>query len=151
MEKTEDVYNFILKKISEIGKYLITNNYTPVDIYVQELQAYFEGDAPSGDSITLDMVLQKKWLLVHEIIELSELKKQSFTINSNLLFTQPAEVFNAHLIATEWELALALKENDRQWIQKRLKDIQSWLADTSLNNELKARCKKLYQMYYELR
>ncbi len=65
----------IQKKINLFRTLLLKNSYLIEEIYTQELIDYFEGEAPSGDTITLDNVLQSKWLLIHEIIELNELKK----------------------------------------------------------------------------
>ncbi|MBN1329731.1 MAG: hypothetical protein JXA54_09685 [Candidatus Heimdallarchaeota archaeon] len=143
----KEIVDFIQNKINETSDYLVVNKYPPVILHTQELQAYFEGEAPSGDSITLDMVLQSKWLIIHELIEITELKKQGFTISSELLLKCPEEVFNAHLIATEWELDLATKEGDHKWVQQRLKDIQNWLEDPSLKIEFFARCMKLLKKY----
>jgi len=144
----------IQKRITEIQKtidaaieFLLAFNYHPLPIIAKELAAYFEGEAPSGDSITLEMVLQSKWLLLHELVELSELKKQGFTITAELLFSHPEEVFRAHLIATAWELKIADKEGDDLWIQKRLQDVQHWLEESTLKQDLKEKCQQLLQKY----
>ena len=70
------------------------------------------------------MVLQSTWLLVHEIVEINELKKLGKTIHSSLLRDEPSLVFDAHLIATDWELTLASSEEDFEWIKKRVENNQ---------------------------
>lgn len=134
-------------KIEAFSEYLKEQYYPIEEIHAYELIAYFDGDAPSGDSITLEMVFQSKWLLIHELVEISELKKQGLLISSELLVTKPLLVFDAHLIATEWEFSLALQESSNDWIKKRLKDVRGWLEDPSLPLYQSAKCQKLLQKY----
>ena len=137
----------IQEKISSMSEYLRKFHYNITVIQAEELIAYFEGDAPSGDNTTLDIVLQSKWLLIHELVEINELKQQGFTISSDLLVSNPVEVFQAHLVATEWEFQLATKNDATEWIQKRLLDIRSWLEDPSLESELSYKCHELLKKY----
>ncbi|NHJ06148.1 MAG: hypothetical protein EAX90_15075 [Candidatus Heimdallarchaeota archaeon] len=134
-------------KIKAICEYLKEHRYPVEEIYAHELIAYFEGDAPSGDSITLEMVLESRWLLIHEIIEINELKKHKLLISSELLVTKPLLVFHAHLIATEWEFSLALHEGSNKWVKRRLNDVRTWLEDPSLPLDLSAKYQELLQKY----
>ena len=128
-------------------EFLEVYNYHLSPITAEELIAYFEGEAPSGDSIELEMVLQSKWLLLHELVELSELKRRGFTITAELLLSHPEDVFRCHLIATACELEIADKEGDDLWIQKRLQDVQQWLEESTLKADLKEKCLQLLQKY----
>ena len=139
--------SIIQKKIDSTIEYLEKRNYSSLPVLALELVSYFEGDAPSGDAITLPMILNSKWLLLHEVIELSELKKKGFTISSQLLFDHSKEVFSAHLTATSWELALASQDDDANWVQKRLEDIKSWLTDSSLPPDQVHICKDFLANY----
>lgn len=152
MDKKEDNLDqsMVQSKIDSIINLLRKNDYIHVSISASELISYFEGEAPSGDCITLSMVLELKWLLVHEIVELSELKKNNFNIDHQLLLTHPSEVFSAHLIATDWELTLASKDGDFNWIKKRLVDIDNWLKDSSLSTEQILYCNKLLSKFRSL-
>jgi hypothetical protein len=127
--------------------YLKEHKYPIIEIHVEELIDYFEGDAPSGDTITLEQVLQSKWLLVHEVVEISELKKLGYSIAFDLLISKPIEVFKAHLTATEWEFQLARKEDARDWIKKRLNDVRNWLEDPNLQPSFVSKCQELLQEY----
>ncbi len=138
---------FIQEKINSISRYLAENNYPVVEIQAEELIAYFEGEAPSGDTTTLKDVLQSKWLLIHEIVELCELKKTGYIITSDLLVSIPKIVFQAHLIATEWEFKIALKNKAKDWIKKRLEDVKNWLEDPTLQPESIIKCQELIEKY----
>lgn len=137
----------IQRKIDFFRTLLMENNYPIEEIYTQELVDYFEGEAPSGDTVTLDKVLLSKWLLIHEIIELNELKKMGFKISGSLLFSESEKVFHAHLTATEWELDLAFEAKDFSWIATRLIHVKSWLEDSSLSKESINRCKAMLVKY----
>ncbi|MBK5112136.1 MAG: hypothetical protein KGD59_04485 [Candidatus Heimdallarchaeota archaeon] len=140
-------FGSIQKKIDTISDYLREHNYSIVEIQAKELISYFDGEAPSGDTITLEQVLQSKWLLVHEVVEICELKKLGYSISFDLLVSKPIEVFQAHLTATKWELQLAKKEGADEWIRKRLNNVRSWLEDPNLLPTFTSKCHELLQKY----
>ena len=116
-------------------------------ISANELVDYFEDDAPSGDITTIEDILGNKWLLIHELIELSELKGLDLKISSKLLVTHAKEVDYAHITATEYELKFAQENKDEKWIKSRLIDINSWSNDDDMPQDLKSRCRKLLKIY----
>ena len=134
--------------IDNIISFLLYRKYPVEAILAIELISYFSGDAPSGDTTTIRDVINSKWLLIHEIIEIDELKKMGFIISSKLLYDHPEEVFQAHLKATEYELLFALKEGDFSWLKKRLKNIEDWLEDTTLSKTQLDQCRSLYEKFY---
>ncbi len=137
----------IQEKLVSMSEYLKKHKYPIVKIKAEELIAYFEGDAPSGDTTTLEQVLQSKWLLIHEVIEICELKKLGHTITFDLLVSESDIVFQTHLIATDWEFRLARKEGAEDWIKKRIEDVRSWLEDPDLLPSSFTKCHELLQKY----
>jgi hypothetical protein len=137
----------IQEKIDASIETLQKNNYQINKIKAQELIAYFEGDAPSGDKITLQNILNSRWLLIHELVEINELKKIGLEIHAKLLITHTEVVFKAHLIATDWELTLAKKANDTIWIKRRMYDIKNWMENQDLANHFVKSCKDLLQKF----
>ncbi|MDH5402024.1 MAG: hypothetical protein OEZ01_12695 [Candidatus Heimdallarchaeota archaeon] len=125
----------------------VVSNYIPVG--ASELKAYFDEEAPSGDTTTLSDILENKWLLIHELIELSELKNSGFTITASLLRTHSLEVEYAHITATEYELKFAFEGNDIEWINSRLENVKYWSNDDLLPHELRLRCDELILKYSE--
>ncbi len=137
----------IQEKINNTISFLLKSEYPVDEMQAQELIDYFSGEAPSGDTTTIDDVLESKWLLVHEIIEIDQLKKMGFQISVNLLHTHPIEVFQAHLTATKYELNFASEANDSSWVKSRLVHVRSWLEDTTLPNELLDLCQLLLDQF----
>jgi hypothetical protein len=152
-DKNDNTHNSILS--SKIGFQEIQDQIDKIEILLkktviqyqsvsaEELNNYFDDIPPSGDETTLFDVLNNQWLLIHELIELSELKRINLKISSQLLKTHPVEVDYAHITATEYELKFAKDGNDHNWISMRLKDINAWFEDEMMPIDLRARCSKL--------
>lgn len=137
----------IQEKINVVKEVLLKTNYEIGVIKAQELIDYFKGDAPSGDMTTLEDILNSEWLLIHELVEINELKKRGFEISAKLLYTHADDVFIAHLIATELELSLAREAGNFDWIKRRINDIKNWIEDPTLSHQLKEKCSNLLRKF----
>ncbi|MCE7737581.1 MAG: hypothetical protein GPJ54_22010 [Candidatus Heimdallarchaeota archaeon] len=137
----------VQSEINRVEKILCGKVDAYQNVAVEELISYFDGPAPSGDTTTLSDILENQWLFIHELIELSELKKMNLPISHRLFKTHPNEVDVAHITATEYELKFAAEGNDYNWISLRMKDVNSWLEDETMPLNLKIRCEKLIEDY----
>lgn len=140
---TQDVIDVVEAELVSI-----VENYMAVT--ATELLAYFDGPAPSGDETTLEDVLNNRWLLVHELVEISELKKMGLRISAQLLWDHEEEVDLAHMTATEYELQLAHQAGDNNWVSRRLQGVYGWMQDESTVEVLKERCRQLLSRFSEL-
>ena len=129
-----------LDKLHDAG---LTKN----DVSPEELVEYFSGDTPTGDKTTLRMVLDNPWILLHELVEIQTLKKMGLKITRHLLWDNQQEVYEAHLIAFEIELAVANKHGDNQWIERRIQLIPSWIEDSSMPPEMRLKYQALLRKY----
>ena len=114
-----------------VQKAIIENNhlikeagFSSTSVSAEELMEYFSGSTPYGDTTTLAEVIQNRWLLIHEVVELSNLKSMGFIISRKLIWTNIQEVLKSHVAATEVEIRMALKHKDLDWIQRRAKVIR---------------------------
>ncbi len=119
------------------------------EISLDDFIHYFSDDAPSGDVTTIHDVFRNPWLLCHEIVEMNLLKAQGFEISAQLLHSDPESVLEAHVTASEVELMLARRFGDENWISERLEDVQNWLEDSELADELRVRLERLKDMLLE--
>ncbi|MFX0094751.1 MAG: hypothetical protein ACFFBD_23645 [Candidatus Hodarchaeota archaeon] len=134
--------------ITKAQDFIKENNIPLIDISSEELIEYFAGETPSGDVTTLADVLDNQWLLIHELIELSELKRVGLSISFSLLFTHLTDVYEAHVTATEWEFYLAKQMGDEDWIVIRLPLVTSWLNhDPDFPTHLRERLHNLLASY----
>ncbi len=119
-----------------------------VKVSADDLLNYFSYDAPTGDTTTLKDVLENKWLLLHEIVEISELKKNNLPLSIELFYDHFDKLLDAHMTATEYEFYLAKQLNDLDWVKKRLPLLTMWLEDPELPSRIQRRCLKLREKYF---
>lgn len=98
----------------------------------QEFYDYMTGETPTGDTTTLKDVLKNEFLMVHEFVEISELKKMNIPINKWTIMKFYPNVYEAHFTALDYEVTYALNKKGHEWIRKRLKDFASQLDDPYL-------------------
>ena len=147
---TKVEFEDIQDQINKIETILITTVVGYQNISAHQLVDYFDGPAPSGDVTTLQDVLDNRWLLIHELIELSELKNMGLKISAELLTTHPNGVDIAHVTATEYELKFAKEGNDLDWVRMRIGGINAWLEDSTMPVDLILKCQDLMQEYSTL-
>ena len=68
-------------KIEDARRGLLSINYLVKDVSAQEFYDFMAGEKFSEDKTTIDDVLRNKYLMIHELVEISELKKRVRTIN----------------------------------------------------------------------
>jgi len=109
-------------KIGKTKKALRQLGYELADVSAKEFHDYVTGEVFSEDTTTLHDVLGCEYLMVHELIEISELKKMGRTIDKRVLVESPKiAVYTAHFMAMERELDYALLRKDYFWLKIRLK------------------------------
>jgi hypothetical protein len=102
----------------------------------REMITYFDGEAPSGDTTTLRDAVNQRWLMIHEIIEVSELRRRHLNISASILRNHAREVHECHLVASRIEFGLARQENDSEWLRTRVPLIRSWRNDDGMTDEI---------------
>lgn len=117
------------------------------DVTPHELLEYFSGDTPTGDTTTINDVIEHPWLLLHEIAELKHLKLRGFVISRKLLWDNYMDVLEAHIAATAIELKIAKIHGDFKWISKRVSLIPSWLDHSNIPEILRNSLLNLIETY----
>ena len=113
------------------------------DVSVEDLKKYFEADTIYSD-IRLDEVLKHPLLLIHEIVEINEVKRMGLKLTKDVIIKNHEVVDEAHLTAAEIELEIAKEIGDYKHIKYRLKHVRSWCEDPLVLPKLKDRYKELY-------
>jgi len=102
----------IKEKIKEAELILTQRGYQYKRLEPREFFNYMTGENPSGDTIILRDVLDNRYLLVHELVEMSELKKRGIPVGKETVMSFHPEVYEMHMEAFEFELDLAVEEVD---------------------------------------
>ena len=137
-------------KIRRVKKSLRSINYVVGDVSAKELVDYMCGETFSSDKTTLGDVLGNEYLLVHEVVEIGELKKMGRRIDRHVIVDSPKIIiYSAHLTALEVELSYALYKKDLDWIRMRLEQFRESVLedDPFLPRELRPRAIRLFRKF----
>ena len=108
---------------------------------------YLTGPTTTGDETTLEEILGSRYLMLHEAVEILELKRRDIPIDERTIVDHPVETYEAHIRAAEVEFTLAEREGDRAWLERRLRDVESWLQDPQLPTHLRSSCERLLRRF----
>jgi hypothetical protein len=151
--KGEPAPNEIDSRISEARKALKEFGYDPVDVSAREFYDYMTGEIFSDDPTTLQDVLNNEYIMIHELVEISELKKQGRRIDKRVIMGTPKiPYYTAHLNAMEKELQYALHKRDTYWAKDRLRQHKESVLDDDPNlpEDLRPRAEEIYEKYLRL-
>lgn len=144
----EDLRNRIFHKLKEATAKLKELGYKSQPICPREFYDYMTGEPPTGDTITIADVLDNEFLMIHEVVEISELKKRGVPINKQTVtVTFPNSSYDTHYTATECELDYALSKKNYTWVKTRLAQAKDWLQDENLPHFLTPQYKALIQKF----
>jgi len=144
------LWRTIRNKIKSTVNLLKIVNYEAENVSSQEFYDYITGETFSEDTTTLDDILGNEYLMIHELTEISELKKYRRKINKRVIVESPKEiVYEAHFKAMETELTYALHKKDYFWIKARLKQhTESVLqGDLNLPEEMRKKAESLFEEF----
>jgi dynactin complex subunit len=110
------------------------------DYINQRIPDYMTGETLTGDAITLEDVLRNEFLMVHEVVEISELKKVGVSISKQTVIRFYPRVYEAHLTALDYELNHAINKGNYEWLRRRLKNFEAQLNDPFLSPEFEYLC-----------
>jgi hypothetical protein len=147
-EEIEEVIEFRLNQVYELlneFEYEV-NTCTP-----RELYDYLTGENFKESRITFRDRVGNEYLLLHSIVEMSELKAAGMEINKKTLIDTPKEtLYGAHLKAMDYELGYSLILEDFYWLKHRLaylgRDIKN---DKNLPESLKETALKIYNSFLD--
>ena len=77
----KDLRNRIILKLREATGKLREVEYESQHTSPKEFYDYMTGETPTGDIVTILDVLENDFLMIHEVVEISELKKLGISTN----------------------------------------------------------------------
>jgi hypothetical protein len=144
------VLSEIESKIDATKKTLALIDYAVEAVTPQEFYDYMTSEIFSEDTTTLDDVLGSEYLMVHELVEINELKKMGRAIDKRVIVDSPKNViYDAHFTAMETELNYASHKKDYFWVKIRLRHHKESVLDDDPNlpEEMRPRAEALYQKF----
>jgi hypothetical protein len=147
-EEIEEVIEFRLNQVIEL---LEEFDYELNKCTAKELYDYLIGKSFKEEKLTFRERLGNEYLLLHSVIEISELKAINIQIGIKTKLNTPKEqLYAAHLKAMDYELGYSLILEDFYWLKHRLgmyaRDIKT---DDHLPETLKPRAMEIYKTFIE--
>ncbi len=119
------------------GNARLARNGFPHRCSADELRAWLRTDTPYPNPSPADL-LDSPLLVVHEIVEIEEVKRRGLRITKDVIVRNPETINDAHLVAARAELAIAAKEGDRGHVASRYVDLRGWCEDPLLTPSQRA-------------
>jgi hypothetical protein len=145
-EEIKEIIEFRLNQVFELLNEFEfeLNTCTP-----QELYDYLTGENFKESKITFRDRLGNEYLLLHTIIEISELKEAGVEINKKTRTATSKEViYGAHLKAMDYELGYSMILEDYYWLKHRMaylaRDIKT---DSNFPESLKEQATEIYESF----
>lgn len=150
-DEDKNVLAEIKRKIHATLKILNALGYSTENVSTQEVHDYLTGESFSEDVTTLLDILDSENFMIHEIVEISELKKMGLKIHKRVIVESPKEmIYQAHFVAQEFEMEYALKKKDYAWVKRRLRDHQMVLHDDpNLPDKMKPIAQRIYDKFIQ--
>jgi len=143
----EAMFSKIETGITEATRILEQLSYETEQISPKEFYDYMTGETPTGDVITLHDVLENEFLMVHEVVEMCELKKEGTPINRQTVMNLYPRTYEIHFTAMGYELTYALYKKDFRWIRRRLSLFKDWFDDPNLPKRLIPKYKAMLRKF----
>jgi hypothetical protein len=153
MNLNEDLSREIEARIRQAERALRKIDYAALDVSVGEFYDYMTGEIFSDDPTTLKDVLGNEFLMVHELSEISELKRMGRAIDKRVIVDSPkTTIYQAHFKAMELELEYAMYKKDYYWAKFRLRGHRESVLedDPNLPEQLRPRGEEILRKFTNL-
>ncbi len=104
---------------------------------------WFQADTPYDEDFGLDKVITRPLIVVHELVEIDNVKRMGIALTKNAIVDNIEKVDNAHLKAAEVELQIATFMGEAEHLRWRLEHIRMWSEDPSVTPSNRAKYKEL--------
>lgn len=104
----------------------------------RELLTWLTADTPYPNP-PIESVLKNPYLVIHEIVEITEAKGAGLTLARDVIVKNMQTVSDAHLVAAVVEFDVAAKDGAVDHLRARYADLQSWCEDPLLTPNQRVR------------
>ena len=120
------------------------------DVDARELLEYLSGPTYEEDTIGFERIARNELLFLHEVAEICILKSWGFEIGRDTVVKAYPRTYAAHLEAMEIELREALRRGAVEHLGSRCRDLETYLEDPYLPQELEDRVRELLSLYCKI-
>ena len=145
-EEFEEMITFRLTQTNEL---LDEFEYEVIKCTPEEFYAFLSGDRISNERVTLRDIIGNEYMMVHVVVEISELKRMGLDIGKKMVpDTDKEKLYEAHLKAADYEMGYAMLIEDYYWMKHRLEYLENMIEnDKNLPESLKPAAAKIYENF----
>ena len=147
--KFGEVEDMILEALEETYVVLGEFGVDVVEVSAEEFYDYLTGETFTGDKTTLGNILGSLYYVVHEVVEIGELKRAGLRIGRRTVVDSPRElIYAAHFRAYGVELEAALGRGDVEWVRIRVGNhYRNLVGDEFMPESLRGEAEALYERF----
>ncbi len=116
-------------------------------VSADEVLTYLKAPTYENDLFDISSILNNEYLVLHELLEVCCLKRKGIEINDRTILDTREDVYFCQLEAMEGEMEYALRMGDEAWVENRVRDLRSYLADPYLPEGLRKRVLELIKRF----
>lgn len=145
----ESIKNAIEYRLDQIYEILGELEYEYIKCSALEFYDYVIGETFTEGRVTMRDILGNEYLMLHETVEISELKKNGIEINQKTIINSNKEtIYTCHFYAMGFELDYSLLLEDFYWLKHRLGYHEKIIGDKlNLPNRLKDRGNEIFNAF----
>ena len=145
----DDLEEMITFRLTQTNELLDEFEYEVIKSTPEEFYAFLSGDKISNERVTLRDIIGNEYMMVHVVVELSELKRQGLTIGEKTVSdTDKEKLYEAHLRAADYEMGYAMLIEDYYWMKHRLAYLGEMIeSDEALPESLRSVAVKIVDSF----
>ena len=115
----------------------------------EQFYGFLSGDKISNERVTIRDIIGNEYLMVHVVVEISELLRLGLKIGAKTISgTDIEKLYEAHLRAADYEMGYAVLIEDYYWMKHRLDYLVNMMeSDEHLPEALKPVAQKIYENF----
>ena len=145
----DELREMIEFRLTQTNELLDEFEYEVIKCTPEEFYAFLSGDKISNERVTLRDIIGNEYMMVHVVVEISELKRMGLAIgNKTVSGTDKEKLYEAHLRAADYEMGYALLIEDYYWMKHRLEYLLNLIkTDKNLPEALRPTASKIYENF----
>jgi hypothetical protein len=145
----EELAEMIEFRLNQTFELLDEFEYEVIKCAPDEFYAFLSGDKISNERVTLRDIVGNEYMMVHVIVEISELKRMGLEIGKKTVpDTDKEKLYEAHLKAADYEMGYAMLIEDYYWMKHRLEYLVNMIEnDKNLPESLKPAANAIYENF----
>lgn len=145
----KELQEMIQFRLNQTNELLDEFEYEVIKCSPEEFYDFLSGDKISNERVTLRDIIGNEYMMVHVVVEISELKRMGLDIgNKTVSGTDKEKLYEAHLRAADYEMGYAMLVEDYYWMKHRLEYLVNMIEkDKNLPESLKPAASTIHENF----